>query len=63
MLCLSAQTDADFEVLVLGVGLDGIEKTRALQIIDAQVPSLKARMRLIDCPNSNRVLRPQFGSR
>ena len=50
MLCLSAQTDADFEVLVLGIGLDGIEKTRALQIIDAQVPSLKARIRLIDCP-------------
>ena len=50
MLCLSAQTDTDFEVLVLGIGLDGIEKTRALQIIDAQLLSLKARTRLIDCP-------------
>ena len=55
MLCLFAQTDADFDVILLGIDLNYAQQLDVLQIIEAQVPDLASRCRFVSCHPRSKV--------
>ena len=61
LLCLSAQTDMDFEVLLLGHLLDETKKELVQSIIDEQEKELRERIRYISVDEGNRTTPLNYG--
>ena len=55
ILCLTGQTDIDFELLIVGHKLDEYQKTVVKGIIDSQPLWLREKIRLIEVGNGNRA--------
>ncbi|WP_077071183.1 glycosyltransferase family 2 protein [Mailhella massiliensis] len=61
LLCLSAQTDMDFEVLLVGHKVSENQEKEIRAIIDEQVESLKKRIRFLKLDHGNRTVPLNFG--
>lgn len=55
LLCLSGQTDMDFELLIMGHNLSGMQEQMVLNMIDNQVEELRIRTKLIKVNGGTRT--------
>ena len=61
LLCLAAQSDMDFEVIILGHYKDDSKRERILSIISEQVKELHDRIRYIQVEEGNRTTPLNYG--
>lgn len=61
LLCLYAQDDKDFEVLLIGHKLNEEQKTLVFSILDEQDPEFRSRIRYLPLDEGNRTTPLNFG--